>query len=204
MTGRAKHVAIYARVSTRDKDQNPETQLLQLREYAARKSFTIAQEYVDRVSGRKESRLALDQLMHDARRGRFDAIIVWRFDRFGRTVKQLILALEEFRELEIGFVSLSESIDTTTPYGKLLYVVIAAFAEFILDITRDNVCAGLHRARKEGKQLGRPRVEVDPLQVAGLRARGLSWNQIAGELGIGRGTAERAFRTLPKNPPAQP
>jgi hypothetical protein len=93
--------------------------------------------------------------MKDARRGRFDAVIVWRFDRFGRSVKQLVLALQEFRALEVGFISLSESIDTTTPMGKMIFAVTAAFSEFLLDITRENVCAGLDRARKEGKHIGR-------------------------------------------------
>jgi DNA invertase Pin-like site-specific DNA recombinase len=145
-------VVIYARVSTRDKEQNPDTQLLALREYAARRSYSIAAEYVDNgVSGRKTSRPALDQLMRDARLRRFDAVLVWRFDRFGRSVKQLVLALEEFRALNIGFISLSESIDTTTPMGKMIFAVTAAFSEFLLDITRENVCAGLERCEEKRK-----------------------------------------------------
>ena len=147
-----KTAAVYARVSTRDKEQNPDTHLLALREHAARRSYTIVEEYVDNgFSGSKTCRPALDRLMKDARRGRFDAAIVWRFDRFGRSVKQLVLALEEFRALDVGFISLSESIDTTTPMGKMIFAVTAALSEFLLDITRENVCAGLDRARKEGK-----------------------------------------------------
>jgi len=171
LQGKVKSAAVYARVSTRDKEQNPETQLLALREYAARRSYVIIEEYVDNgFSGSKSSRPALDQMMKDARRGRFDAVIVWRFDRFGRSVKQLVLALEEFKALDVGFISLSESIDTTTPMGKMIFAVTAAFSEFLLDITRENVCAGLDRARKEGKIIGRPKRIVDRQRVLRLYA----------------------------------
>jgi DNA invertase Pin-like site-specific DNA recombinase len=183
--------ALYARVSTNDKDQNPETQLLQLRDYATRRNITVHAEYVDEMTGKQDSRPALNQIMKDARLGRFDAILVWRFDRFGRTVKQLILGLEEFRALGIEFISLSESIDTTTPYGKLLYVVIGAFAEFVADITRENVRAGLERAKREGKQLGRPKkIFQRDLAIASA----LSSRAIAHELGVSPRTIQRLRR----------
>src|SRR5262245_2568367 len=102
--------------------------------------------------------------------------------------------------LGVDFVSLSESIDTSTPMGKMIFTVLAAVAELERNLIKERVQMGITRARKQGKQLGRPRVEVDPLQVAGLRARGLSWNQIADKLGVGRGTAERAFKTLSQKP----
>jgi DNA invertase Pin-like site-specific DNA recombinase len=187
MQAQVKTAAVYARVSTRDKEQNPETQLLALREYAARRSYTIVDEYVDNgFSGSKSSRPALDQMMKDARRGRFDAVIVWRFDRFGRSVKQLVLALEEFKALDVGFISLSESIDTTTPMGKMIFAVTAAFSEFLLDITRENVCAGLDRARKEGKVIGRPKRIVDRERVLRLYAEHRSCRTVAELSGIGK------------------
>src|SRR3989454_862282 len=141
-------------------------------------------------------------MLMDARRRLFDTVVVVRFDRFARSVKELVLALEEFQVLGINFVSLNESIDTTTAMGKFFFSVVAAFAEFERSIIRERVRQGIDRARSEGKALGRPRVEVDPLQVAGLRACGLSWNEIAKKLGVGRGTAERAFRNLSQKPSA--
>ena len=134
--------------------------------------------------------------MKDARARHFDVVIVARFDRFARSVSHLLRALEEFSHLGVDFVSLSESIDTSTPMGKMIFTVLGAVAELERNLILERIAMGISRARKEGKSLGRPRVEVDPLQVAGLRARGYSWNQIAGKLGVGRGTAERAFRSL--------
>jgi DNA invertase Pin-like site-specific DNA recombinase len=113
-------------------------------------------------------------------------------------------ALDEFSHLGVDFISLSESIDTSTPVGKMIFTVLGAVAELERNLIKERVQMGISRARKQGKALGRPRVEVDPRQVAGLRTRGLSWNQIAVELGIGRGTAERAFRSLSQKPLHQP
>ena len=142
--------------------------------------------------------------MKDARKRKFDVVIVARFDRFPRSVSHLLRALDEFYYLGIDFVSLSESIDTSTPVGKMIFTVLGAVAELERNPIKERVHMGISRARKQGKALGRPRVEVDPLQVAGLRARGLSWNQIAGRLGVGRGTAERAFRSLSQKPLSNP
>src|SRR5499425_2453857 len=198
-----KRAAIYMRVSTRNHNQTTETQALALREYAAHRGFVIIEEYRDEgISGSKDSRPALDRLMRDSRARKFDVIIVARFDRFARSVSHLLRALEEFNHFGINFVSLSESIDTSTPMGKMIFTVLGAVAELERDLVKERVHMGLSRARKQGKQLGRPRVDVDPRQVAGLRARGRSWNQIAQELNIGKGTAQRAFQTLPKNPAA--
>jgi len=180
-----KNVAIYARVSTRDKDQNPESQLIHLRDYVVRRSFTIAEEYVDHgVSGRKASRPALDRLMRDVRRGRFHAVLVWRFDRFGRSVQQLVSALEEFKALGVDFISLSESIDTSTPMGKMVFAITAAFSEFLLDVTRENVCAGLERARREGKRIGRPCRIVDKERVRELYHEHRSLRRVAKLSGV--------------------
>jgi len=197
--------ALYMRVSTKGHGQTTDTQALALREYAERRGFDVVEEYKDEgISGSKDSRPALDRLMKDARARHFDVVIVARFDRFARSVSHLLRALEEFSHLGVDFVSLSESIDTSTPMGKMIFTVLGAVAELERNLILERIAMGISRARKEGKSLGRPRVEVDPLQVAGLRARGYSWNQIAGKLGVGRGTAERAFRTLSQKPLSTP
>jgi DNA invertase Pin-like site-specific DNA recombinase len=196
-----KRAALYMRVSTKNHSQTTETQALALRENAAHRGFVIVEEYRDDgISGSKDSRPALDQLMRDARARKLDVVIVARFDRFARSVSHLLRALDEFSHLGVDFISLSESIDTSTPVGKMIFTVLGAVAELERNLIKERVQMGISRARKQGKALGRPRVEVDPHQVAGLRARGLSWNQIAEHLGIGRGTAERAFKALSQKP----
>ena len=185
-----------------ERSQTPETQLLPLRQYAQARGIHVV-EYIDRESSGKR-RPRLEAMLMDARRRLFDTVVVVRFDRFARSVKELVLALEEFQVLGINFVSLNESIDTTTAMGKFFFSVVAAFAEFERSIIRERVRQGIDRARSEGKALGRPRVEVDPLQIAGLRARGYSWNEIAAKLGVGRGTAERALKSLSQKPSLTP
>ena len=196
--------ALYMRVSTKGHGQTTDTQAVALQEYAERRAFDIVEYRDEGISGSKDSRPGLDRLMKDARARRFDVVIVARFDRFARSVSHLLRALEEFNHLGIDFVSVNESIDTSTPMGKMIFTVLGAVAELERNLIKERVQMGISRARKQGKALGRPRVEVDPLQVAGLRAMGLSWNQIAEKLDIGRGTAERAFKSLPKNPSATP
>jgi DNA invertase Pin-like site-specific DNA recombinase len=193
------------RVSTKNHGQTTETQALALRDYAAHRGFIVVEEYRDEgISGTKDSRPALDKLMKDARARKFDLIVVARFDRFARSVSHLLRALEEFSHLGVDFVSLSESIDTSTPVGKMIFTVLGAVAELERNLIRERVHMGISRARKQGKALGRPRVDVDPHQVAGLRTRGLSWNEIADKLNVGRGTAERAFRSLSQKPLNKP
>src|SRR5258707_13533245 len=114
-------VALYARVSTNNGEQNPETQLLALREYCGQRGWTMSEEYVDRVSGAKESRPALNRLMEDAKRRKFDAVLVWKLDRFGRSLQHLLNSLAEFNALGVSFVSYTNAIDTTTPAGKLMF-----------------------------------------------------------------------------------
>jgi len=194
-----KRAALYMRVSTKGHGQTTETQALALRDYVRHRGFEIIQEYRDEgISGSKDSRPALDRLMKDARSRKFDVVIVARFDRFARSVSHLLRALEEFNHLGIDFVSLSESIDTSTPMGRMVFTILAAVAELERNLIKERVTMGINRARKEGKHIGRPKADVDARQVAGLRARGRSWNQIARELGIGKGTAQRAFDSLPK------
>ena len=164
--------AIYARVSTLD--QEPENQLQELRRYAQARGWT-AVEYVDRgVSGAKDRRPALDQLLADAKRRRFDVVVCWRLDRLGRNLKHLITLLDELQALGVAFVSLAEGIDATTPAGKLQMHILGAIAEFERERIRERVLAGLQRARTQGKRLGRPRPGPDrtPLTVAGCGRRG--------------------------------
>jgi len=194
-------LALYARVSTKNNGQNPETQLLALREYAQARGFQVFKEYVDvGISGSKERRPALDRLMKDARRRKFDAVLVARFARFARSTRHLVLALEEFNALGVDFISLSESVDTSTPMGKMVFTVIGAVAELERSLIKERVVMGLARAKAQGKKLGRPRVAVNADRIAKLCAQGRSWAEITKCLGIGKGTAQRSFYSLPKNP----
>src|SRR5438128_4954912 len=150
--------AIYARVSTFD--QEPENQLQELRRYVEARGWTAA-EYVDRgVTGAKDRRPALDRLLTDARRRRFDVVVCWRLDRLGRNLKHLITLLEDLQALGVAFVSLAEGIDATTPADRLQMQILGAIAEFESGRLRERVLAGLQRARLQGKQLGRPRALV--------------------------------------------
>lgn len=180
-----KRAAIYARVSTKNNGQNPETQLVALREYVQNRGWAVSGEYVDHgVSGSKDSRPALDRLMKDARARKLDAVIVFRFDRFARSVKHLITALEEFNHLGIDFVSLSESVDTSSSMGKMIFTVLGAVAELERNIIRERVISGLHRARKEGTTLGRPKLIVDRETVCELYRAGNSIRRIAAEMNL--------------------
>ncbi len=194
-------VAIYARVSTANNGQDPTMQTRELREYIERRGWQLAGEYVDvGISGTKEKRPELDRLLADAHRRRFDVVAVWRFDRFARSVSHLLRALETFQALGIHFVSLSESIDTSTPAGKLVFTVLGAVAELERSLIVERVKAGLRNARAKGKRLGRPRVFPDVRRIAVLREEGLSWAKIAERLGVGEGTVYRAARASAKNP----
>jgi DNA invertase Pin-like site-specific DNA recombinase len=177
--------ALYGRVST-FVDQEPENQLQELRWYVTARGWT-AVEYVDRgVSGAKDRRPALDQLLSDARRRRFDVLVCWRLDRLGRNLKHLVTLLEELAALGIAFVSLNEGIDATTPAGKLQMHILAAIAEFERSRIAERVKAGLQRARAQGKRLGRPRKAPATIAVPGgsVRAAARVW-------GVSKTTAAR-------------
>jgi DNA invertase Pin-like site-specific DNA recombinase len=194
-------VALYARVSTNN-GQHPEMQLGELREYAGRRDWEVSGEYVDEgISGARERRPALDRLWADCRKRRVDAVVVYRYDRFARSLRQLVNALEEFRALGIEFVSLHEGVDTSTPNGRLVFGIFATIAEFERELIRSRVRSGLASAKANGKKLGRPRVTVNAGQVATLRAAGASWQVISQRLGIGVGTACRALQLPSKNLP---
>jgi len=195
--------ALYARISTSNNGQSPEMQLRELREYCERRGSTVTGEYVDTgISGAKDRRPELDRLMADAHKRRFDVVAVWKFDRFARSVSHLLRALDTFRTLGIEFVSLSESLDTATPAGRMVFTVLGAVAELERSLIAERVRAGLRNARAKGKTLGRPRKIVDTGRITALRAQGLSLRSIASELGVGLATLHRACvprsKTRPK------
>jgi DNA invertase Pin-like site-specific DNA recombinase len=198
--------AVYARVSTNN-GQDPEMQLRELREYCQRRNWEVAREYVDvGISGAKEKRPELDRLVADAHRRHFDAVVVWRFDRFARSVSHLLRALETFRSLGIEFVSLSEQVDTSTPTGKMIFTVLGAVAELERSLITERVRAGVRNARAKGKRLGRPTKLADNGEIKRLRAQGVSWRAIGKELGIAPATAlHAAKKSVWKSPvPRQP
>ena len=191
-TKKNKRVAIYARVSTEDRDQDPETQLMPLREHAERRGFEVVDEYVDHESGRKADREDYQRLFEDVRRRTVDVVLVWRYDRFARSVHELINALEEFRSLGVDFISYQEQIDTTTPQGKFFFTVVAGFAELESALISQRVKAGMARAKRQGKQIGRskiPKAKRD--QIAEMARQGSSIRKISKELGIAYDTAWR-------------
>jgi DNA invertase Pin-like site-specific DNA recombinase len=176
-------------------------QLEELRAYCKKRSWRVAGEFVDKgISGSKEHRPALDRLLSSCRKRSMDAVVVYRYDRFARSLRQLVNALEEFRALGIDFISLHEGVDTSTPNGRLVFGIFASIAEFERELIRDRVRSGLAAARSKGKRLGRPRVAVDIAKIKCLRSEGASWPTIAGKLGIGVGTAYAAYYRFSKNP----
>lgn len=180
-------IGIYARVST--KDQSCELQLRDLRTYCGARGFELIREYIDvGQSGASASRPQLNVLMGDARKRQFDAIIVWRFDRFARSTKHLLMALEEFRVLGIQFISYQENMDTSSPLGQALFTIVSAVAQLERDLIRERVSAGLRNARAKGKTLGRPTVVASCEQIIALRSKGQSLREIAAKLGVGYGT----------------
>ncbi len=192
-------VAIYARVSTANNGQDPTVQTRELEEYCERRGWQVAGEYVDAgISGSKEKRPELDRLMADAHRRRFDAVVVWRFDRFARSVSHLLRALETFKALGIEFVSLSEQVDTSTPTGKMVFTVLGAVAELERSLIVERVKAGLRHAKAKGVRLGRPRLVLDRTRIARLRAQGRSLRQIAAEMGVPPPSFTKRFRTAGK------
>jgi DNA invertase Pin-like site-specific DNA recombinase len=170
-------------------------QLRDLRTYCAARGLDLVREYIDvGQSGAKESRPELNKLMEDARKRRFDAIVVWRFDRFARSTKHLLLALEEFRSLGIQFISYQENIDTSSPLGQALFTIVSAVAQLERDLIRERVTAGIRNARANGKKLGRPMRAVDRTLILQMRAEGQSLQHIAETLGIGYGTVRERLR----------
>ena len=184
--------ALYARVSTND--QNPQLQLEALRELGGRRGWRVV-EYVDEgISGSKDRRPALDRLMTDAHKGKLDLVVCWRFDRFARSVRHLVMALDEFRAKGIDFLSVNDGIDTSTPAGRFTFHVIAAVAELERELIRERTKAGMAAARKRGARIGRPKVDFDIVKAKKLKAEGMSIRKIASALGVKATTVHRALQ----------
>jgi DNA invertase Pin-like site-specific DNA recombinase len=168
-----------------------------LRQMAEQRGWSVAKIYSDRMSGASESRPGLNALMQDARRGAFDVVVVFRFDRFARSVKQLVLALEEFRTLGVGFISQQEALDTSTPMGEAMFAIIAAMAQLERRVIQERVIAGIEHAKargtKSGAAIGRPRAVFDRASVVELHQAGRSWREIAAALNVSTRTARRVY-----------
>ena len=211
MATTVRRAALYVRVSTSHRatsnqavfEQNPEVQERPSRHLAEQRGWTVVKVYSDRMSGSKADRPGLRQLMADARRGAFDVVLVWRFDRFARSIEQLVLALAEFRTLGIDFVSSQEALDTSTPMGKAMFTIVGAMAELERNVISERILAGLDHARrrgtKSGRRIGRPTAVLDRVRLAELRDGGMSWRAIAATLGVGIATVHRVFQAgVPK------
>jgi DNA invertase Pin-like site-specific DNA recombinase len=183
---------LYARVSTVDKGQDPEVQLSDLREYAIRRGFEVVAEFVDFASGARNGRPEYHRMFDAARKRQFDVLLVWRYDRFARSMQELVNALEEFRTLGIDFISYRENADTTTAEGKLIFGIMASLAEFERALIAERVKAGMARAKAQGKHVGRPRI---PLQKeAAIRRDLLAGRSLRSTIkahGVGSKTAQR-------------
>jgi DNA invertase Pin-like site-specific DNA recombinase len=192
-------VALYARVSTLDRGQDPETQLIQLREYAQRRNFEIVGEFIDFASGTSEERKHYKQMMEAAKKRKIDLVLVWRYDRFARSTQALVNALKEFKNLGIDFISYQENIDTTTPTGELIFHVMASLAQFESSLISERVKAGMQRAKAQGKNISRPKLAKSKLnRIMELKQQGLSMNQISIQAGVAYGTV---YNYLAKHKP---
>jgi len=187
-----KRAALYTRVSS--VDQHPESQLLDLRQMAAQRGLEIVAEYSDRISGVKAHRPGLSSLMRDARRGRFDVLLVWACDRIARSTRHLLETLDELNRLNVEFVSFREQIDTGGPLGRAIVVIIGAISELERNLIVERVKCGMRRARLEGRQIGRKPLELDREAIRQDRQHGLSLGQIAKAHRISRATAHRVLR----------
>ena len=192
-----RRAALYARVSTDDRGQDPETQLRQLREFADRRGFAVAGEFVDVASGTRTDRPQYRKLMEAARRREVDVVLVWRYDRFARSTQALVNALMEFRALGVDFISHQEHVDTTTPQGELVFGLMASLAQFESALIGERVRAGMARARAQGKRISRPPIPAATRRrIEELARQGRSINGIHRELGIGYGTAWNYVRAM--------
>jgi DNA invertase Pin-like site-specific DNA recombinase len=194
MSRDAPRVAIYCRVSTTD--QNGEMQVRELREYVARRGWHVAGEYVDTGwSGAKASRPELDRLMADARQRRFDCVLVWKLDRWGRSLVHSLHSIQELASIGVRFIAVTQNIDTdeSNPMSRFMLHIFGAFAEFEREMIRERMRAGVRNARRNGKQLGRKRVVFDRSRALELHRAGASVRQIAASLGVGVGTIHRVL-----------
>jgi len=197
-------VAIYARCSTHDKGQDPELQLVPLREYCKQREFTVTGEFIDNgVSGTKDSRPELDRLLDAARKRQIDLIVCWKLDRFGRSLKQLVTALDELSSLGVGFISYQDNLDLTTAQGRLMFHIIGAMAEFERELIKERVKAGMDNAKRKGKRLGRkPIAPVTQDKIIHLHRKepALSLRDIAGTLGLSKSLVHKTLQKFALEP----
>jgi DNA invertase Pin-like site-specific DNA recombinase len=192
-----KRAALYSRVSTYD--QNPQTQILDLRQMAAQRSYVIVKEYTDKISGTKAKRPGLDAMMTDARHGCFDVVLVWASDRIARSVKHFLDVLDELGRLKIEYISFRENIDTGGPLGRAIVIIIGAIAELERNLIIERVRAGMRRARLEGQHIGRNPLILDHAGIQRDRCQGQSIRAIAKGHRVSTATIQRVLR----KPPAQ-
>ncbi len=197
MSKQKQRVAIYARVSTTEGKQTPENQLRQLRTYAKARDFTIIAEYIDHATGRNEKRPEYQKLLDAVRKRQADIVLVWRYDRFARSTKALITALNEFRTLGVDFISYQENIDTTTPQGEMVFTIMASLAQFESALIGERTKAGMQRTREQGKRVHRPPLpEKTQREIAKLREQGVSIKSISRKLKIAYATAHKYVKAL--------
>jgi len=194
-----KRAALYLRVSTLD--QHPETQSYDLRGLAAQRGLEIVNEYTDKISGVKARRPGLDQLLADARHGKFDVVLVWAFDRIARSVRHFLEVLDELGHLNIEFVSFRENVDTGGPLGRAIIIIIGAIAELERNLIIERVRAGMRRARLEGRQIGRNPLELDHAAIRRDRCEGKSLRDIAKNYRV---SAATVWRVLHEQKPQLP
>ncbi len=191
-----KHAALYLRVSTLD--QHPETQLYDLRQLAQQRGYEIFEEYTDKISGAKAKRPGLDQLMSDARHGRFQVVVVWAFDRLARSVRHFLEVLDELNHIKVEFVSFQENIDTSGPLGRAMVVIVSAIAELERNLIIERVRAGMRRAKIEGRHIGRRPLDVDRVAILRDRRAGRSLSEIARCYRISRALVRKILREAAK------
>jgi DNA invertase Pin-like site-specific DNA recombinase len=190
-----RRAAVYSRVSTYD--QNPQTQILDLRQMAAQRGYEIVHEYTDKISGTKAKRPGLDAMMTDARRGRFDVVLMWACDRIARSTRHFLEVLDELSRLNVKFISFRENIDTAGPLGRAIVVIIGVVSELERSLIVERVRAGMRRARLEGQHIGRTPLELDRAAIQNDRRRGQSLRQIAKGHRISTATVQRVLRVQP-------
>ena len=190
-----KRVIIYARVST--KEQNVDMQVSDLKSYAELRKLKVVEVYIDYASGAKSDRVNYQKLFNDVRKRKTDIVLVWKFDRFARSTKELINALEEFNSLGVDFISYKENVDTSTPAGKILFTMISAFAEFERSIIRERVIAGMEKAKARGARIGRPKIPPFTKQkVRILKERGLTYKEIIKQVKISKSAYYEIIKRL--------
>jgi DNA invertase Pin-like site-specific DNA recombinase len=192
MTHARKRAALYMRVST--VDQHPETQLYDLRALAQQRGFEIVGEYTDQISGAKAKRPGLDQLLREARRGKFDVVLVWAFDRLARSVTHFLQVLDELNHLNIEFVSFRENIDTGGPLGRAMVTIVGAVAELERNLIIERVRAGMRRARLEGRRIGRRPLDINREAIIRDRSKGMSLTEVAKAHGISRAMVSKVTK----------